>query len=46
MPVTETPEIVWDGDVPVLVEPDSHPCDNPFDWEPVRMDDVPVQDED
>lgn len=45
MTAIESPEFVWDGDVPVLVAPDEHPCDNPFDWQPIDMDDVPVQED-
>lgn len=44
MPEVETPVIVWDGDVPMLVEPDEFPCDNPFDWTPIELADVPVED--
>lgn len=42
---TVTPEIVWDDDVAMLADPDLHPCDNPFDWQPIELDDVPVGDD-
>jgi hypothetical protein len=44
----ETPmfEVIWEGDVLVPLDPDEVPCDNPFDWQPVALDEVPLTPED
>ena len=42
---TDTLDIVWDGDVAVCADPETVECENPYDWTPLHMEDVPVEQE-